>query len=78
MKDFVRDANSERIKNVLDNRIGVISAMALLSLHLSINMFTPKHEEDCASFLTLIKLILVALAVIVLGATQLKPKKNEH
>jgi predicted permease len=78
MKDFARDANSERIKNVLDNRIGVISAMALLSLHLSINMLTPKHEEDCASFSTLIKLILVALAVIVLGATQLKPKKNEH
>ena len=78
MKDFARDANSERFKNVLDNWIGVVSAIVLLSLHLSINMFSPKHVDECASYLTLIKIILVALAVIVLGATLLKPKKNEH
>jgi hypothetical protein len=72
----VRDANSERIKSLLDNRVGVVAAMALLSLHLSMDIFTPRHESG-SSYFTVIKLILGGLAVIVLGNMLIKSRLKE-
>ena len=76
LKDFVRDANSERIKSLLDNRVGVVAAMALLSLHLSMDIFIPSHNSS-GSYFTFIKLILGGLAVMVLGNMLLKSKLKE-
>ena len=79
LRDFVRDANSERIKSLLDNRVGVVAAMALISLHLSMDIFTPKPVEGGSStYFTLIKLILGSLAVIVLGNMLLKSKLKDE
>jgi hypothetical protein len=77
LKDFVRDANSERIKTLLDNRVGVIAAMALLSLHLSMDIFIPNNHNSSGSYFTFIKLILGGLAVMVLGNMLLKSKLKE-
>ena len=72
----MRDANSERIKSLLDNRVGVVAAMALLSLHLSMDIFIPRHTSESGYF-TVVKLILGALAVMVLGNMLLKSKLKE-
>ncbi len=75
----MRDANSERIKSLLDNRVGVVSAMALLALHLSMDFFIPKQNEGGSSnFYQYIKLILGSFAVIVLGNMLLKSKLKEQ
>jgi hypothetical protein len=75
----VRDANSERIKSLLDNRVGVVSAMALLALHLSMDLFIPKQIEGGSSnYYQYIKLILGSFAVIVLGNMLLKSKLKEQ
>ena len=52
--------------------------MALLSLHLSMDIFIPKHAAESSSYFTLIKLLLGALAVIVLGNMLLKSKLKEQ
>lgn len=77
MRDFVRDASSERIKTLLDNRVPVVTAMALLSLHLSMDIFVPRHTSESGYF-TVVKLILGALAVMVLGNMLLKSKVKEQ
>ena len=77
LKNFVRDANSERIKSLMDNRVDVVAAMALLSLHLSMDIFTPRHVDGGSSYFTFIKLILGSLAVIVLGNMLLKSKLKD-
>jgi hypothetical protein len=53
-----------------------VTAMALLSLHLSMDIFTPRHESG-TSYFTVIKLILGGLAVMVLGNMLIKSKLKE-
>jgi hypothetical protein len=38
LQDFVRNAQSERIKSLLDNRVSVVAVMALLTLNLSLDL----------------------------------------
>ena len=51
--------------------------MALLSLHLSMDIFIPRHTSESGYF-TVVKLILGALAVMVLGNMLLKSKVKEQ
>jgi hypothetical protein len=51
--------------------------MALLSLHLSMDIFVPRHSIEGSSYFTVVKLILGALAVMVLGNMLLKSKLKE-
>ncbi len=41
LQDFVRNAQSDRLKSLLDNRASVVAVMAFLTLHLSLDLILP-------------------------------------
>ena len=73
LQDFVRNANSDRIKSLLDNRASVVAVMGILTLHLSLDLIFSQSSNNFGH----IKAVLSILAVLVLGNMLLKSKLKD-
>ena len=79
LKEYIREAHSERVKALMDNRVGVVSAMALMVLHLTLDVIIPKNVEGGSSgYLNVAQVVLGSLAVLVLGDMLLKSKLKDQ
>ncbi len=79
LKEYIREAHSERVKALMDNRVGVVSAMALMVLHLTLDVIIPKNVEGGSpGYLNVAKVVLGSLAVLVLGDMLLKSKLKDQ
>ena len=71
--ESVRNAHSDKIKSLLDNRASVVTAMSLLTLYIAMDIFIPKtHNSETSSYYSTIKVILGALTILTLGNMLLK------
>jgi len=64
----------------MDNRASVVTAMALLTLYICMDLFIPKRFQEAppSSYYQTVKAIFGALTVLVLGNMLLNSKVNDQ